>query len=63
MANTWLEYRIEDGLIVNAIVYDGISEYVAPEGLGLVERGESDGWIGWTYDAETRSFIPPASDE
>lgn len=53
----FLEYRTEDGLIVNAIVYDGDAEYSPPDGLALVERGESGAWIGWIYrDGE---FLPP----
>lgn len=45
----WLEYRTEDGLIVNAIVWDGADDYTPPDGLALIERGESGAWIGWTY--------------
>lgn len=56
MDNVWLEYRTSDGLIVNAIVYKG-GEYAAPEGLALVERTNTDAWIGWVYDGE--NFIPP----
>jgi len=53
----FLEYN-SDGLIVNAIVYDGEADYTPPDGLALVERGESEAWIGWTYaDGE---FTPPA---
>lgn len=55
----WLEYRTDEGLIVNAIVYDGTDDYTPPEGLALVERGESGAWIGWTYDSDTETFTPP----
>lgn len=54
---TWLEYRTEDGLIVNAIVWDGTDEYTPPDGLALVERGESGAWIGWSYT--DNGFTPP----
>lgn len=57
----YLEYRTEDGLIVNAIVWDGEADYTPPDGLSLVERGESEAWIGWTYDGET--FTPPPEDK
>lgn len=53
----WLEYETETGLVVNAIEYDGVSEYTPPEGLALVERGDSGAWTGWSYDGET--FTPP----
>lgn len=55
----FLEYRPDDGLIVNAIVYDGTDDYTPPEGLALVEREESEAWIGWTYNADTGEFTPP----
>lgn len=55
----WLEYRTDDGLIVNAIEYDGEADYTPPQGLALVERGDSGAWIGWTYDAENGEFTPP----
>jgi hypothetical protein len=55
----FLEYRTDDGLIVNAIVYDGEANYTPPEDLALVERGDSGAWIGWTYNAETGEFTPP----
>ena len=53
----WLEYRTNDGLIVNAIEYDGTDDYTPPEGLALIERDDSEAWIGWTYDGE--AFTPP----
>ena len=53
----FLEYRTDDGLIVNAIVWDGTDDYTPPEGLALIERGDSGAWIGWTYDGGT--FTPP----
>jgi hypothetical protein len=59
--NVWLEYRTDDGLIVNAIEYNGRDDYTPPDGLDLIERGDSEAWIGWTFDGE--SFIPPETDE
>ena len=55
--NAYLEYRTEDGLIVNAIVYDGEQPYDPGEGRAVVPLGDSGAWIGWTYtDGE---FTPP----
>ena len=57
----YLEYIIETGLIINAIVYDGESEYATNDGAGLVERADSGAWIGWLYiEGE---FIPPIETE
>lgn len=54
----WLEYRESDGMVVNAIVFnDERDHYDPPEGFGLVRRGRSRAWIGWTYDGE--SFSQP----
>lgn len=50
-------YQIADGLIVNAIEYDGETPYDPGEGLGIVEGGDSDAWINWTWDGE--KLIPP----
>ena len=52
----FLEYNA-DGLVTNAIVYDGEEPYTPPDGLSLVERGDSEAWIGWTYDGQ--GFTPP----
>ena len=56
----WLEYNTETGLVTNAIEYDGQANYTPPEGLALVERGESEAWIGWTYNPEAETFIAPS---
>jgi hypothetical protein len=61
--NIWLEYQIDDGLIVNAIVYDGETDYTPPEGLAIVERGDSGAWAGWIYDATSKTFEPPVTDQ
>ena len=53
----WLEYKTNDGLIVNAIEYDGADDYTPPDGLALVERGESGAWVGWSYT--DGDFSPP----
>jgi len=53
----FLEYNTETGLVENAIVYDGDGSYTPPEGLALVKRGDSEAWIGWTY--QDGEFSPP----
>lgn len=59
--NAYLEYRTEDGLVVNAIVWDGDQLYDPGEGRAVVPLGDSGAWIGWTYDGET--FTPPVEAE
>jgi hypothetical protein len=58
--NIWLEYRLDTGLVVNAIVWDGAEDYEPPEGLGVVRRGDSGAWAGWTYQGG--EFTPPAEE-
>lgn len=53
----WFEYQIETGQITNAIEYDGESPYDPGKGKALVEKGDSEAWIGWIYDGE--NFINP----
>ena len=62
MDSAYLEYRTEDGLIVNAIVWDGEAPYDPGEGRAVVPRGDSEAWIGWTYNADTGEFTPPADE-
>jgi hypothetical protein len=59
MDNAYLVYRISNGEVVNAIVYDGEETYDPGEGMALVLLGNSGAWIGWTYNAETNEFKPP----
>ena len=59
MDNAFLVYRLSDGLIVNAIAYDGQKPYNPGEGMGIVPLGDSGVWIGWTYNAETGQFTLP----
>lgn len=53
----WFEYIIESGQIINAIEYDGNEPYDPGEGKALIEKGESEAWVGWVYDGE--NFINP----
>ena len=51
----------DDGLVMNAIQYDGSSEYEPSPGLRIVEWDETiRPWIGWTLldDGSWQSFEP-----
>jgi hypothetical protein len=63
MANTYFLYRSTDGLILNAIVWDGQEPYQPDEGLALFSANGSGAWIGWTYNAETGEFTAPPEPE
>lgn len=53
-----------DGLVVNAIVWDGQTEYNAPDGLTVVAVPDGvGGGPGWTYDGTNWIAPPPAEDE
>lgn len=55
--NRYLVVRDNDGLVVNAVVWDGETEY-SPEGCTLVPADDHPGvWIGWRWDGE--NFQPP----
>lgn len=49
----YLIYRLSDGVVVNSIVYDGVSEYAVEEGHAMepVPAGSFAG-IGWTRTAD-----------
>jgi hypothetical protein len=51
---------IEDGIVVNVIVYDGTAELKLPEGQTLQPLGDSGAWIGWKYNSKT-AFEAPSS--
>ena len=53
MKKKYLIYKLEDGLCVNTIVWDGESPYQADEGHGIeiVPAGSFAG-IGWTRISE-----------
>ena len=53
-----------DGLVVNAIVWDGETEYNAPDGLAVVAVPDGvGGGPGWTYDGTDWIAPPPVEDE
>lgn len=52
-----------EGLVENAIVYDGEANYTPPDGLTLVEIPDGiGGGPGWTYDGTTWTAPPPPPD-
>jgi len=48
---------VKDGIIENAIDYDGVSPYTPPEGHELVSTDQFFS-IGWTWDG-TQPVAPP----
>lgn len=50
---------VENGVVVNVIVYDGVAELPLPEGQTLQPLGDSGAWIGWKYNSKT-AFEAPA---
>jgi hypothetical protein len=52
-----------DGLVVNAIVWDGETDYTPADGLTVVAiPDEISAGLGWTYDG-TNWIAPPVEDE
>ena len=52
---------IENGKVVNVIVYDGEAPLLLEVGQELVSLEGHDAWIDWTYDGETFT-APPVPD-
>ena len=52
---------IENGIIVNAIAWDGTSPYTPPDGTTLVSTDQPYN-IGWAWDG-TAPVEPPAEGE
>ena len=46
-----------NGNVVNMVVWDGESEWYPPEGMIVIESGDSGCAIGWTYKGGI--FTPP----
>lgn len=51
---------IENGVVTNVIVWDGVAELHLPEGQTLQPIGDSGAWIGWKYNSKT-AFEAPSS--
>jgi len=53
-----------DGLVVNAIVWDGQTEYNAADGLTVVAVPDGVGaGPGWTYDGSDWIAPPPSEED
>jgi len=53
-----------DGLVVNAIVWDGQTEYSAADGLTVVAVPDGVGaGPGWTYDGSDWIAPPPSEED
>jgi len=53
-----------DGLVVNAMVWDGQTEYTPADGLTVVAIPEGVGaGPGWTYDGNIFTAPPEPSDD
>lgn len=48
---------IRNGIVENVVVWDGLSEWGAPESTEVVSLEQSPAGIGWTYTDGT--FTPP----
>ena len=49
---------IENGIVINVIVWDGVDPFQLPEGQTLQPIGDSEAWIGWKYNT---TFEAPSS--
>ena len=47
----WLVIRKKDNLVVNSIVWDGVSQYEISDSTFLISKDDApDGaWVGWSY--------------
>lgn len=52
---------VEKGVVINVVVYDGVTEIHLPEGQTLQPIGDSDAWIGWKYNSKTAFTAPEVS--
>jgi hypothetical protein len=48
---------VKDALVVNTIMWDGVTPCQPPEGCEFVAVGDSGAGIGWSY--VNGQFIPP----
>lgn len=46
---------IENQVVINVIVWDGVTPITLPQGQTLQRIGDSGAWIGWKF---TTSFEP-----
>ena len=60
----YLVYKKSDGTVVNVIAYDGTSDFILDEGLGmeLVPAGSYAG-IGWLRQSDGEYLEPPVVED
>jgi len=64
MTDLYLIVRDADGLVLNAIRYDGAEPYDPGEGCTLYPWDEdARPWVGWTRNADGTWTAPPAPEE
>lgn len=51
----------QTNIVENAIVWDGVSLWIPPEGFYTQPIGDSGAGIGWSYI--NGQFVPPAPEE
>lgn len=60
--NKYLVKRESDGLVVNVVVWDGVSDYSPGDGESLISCSDWPGvWTGWRWDGN--EFVPPPEPE
>lgn len=48
---------IDNGIVINVIVWDGVTPLKMPSGKTLVRLGDSGAWIDWRYT--NGKFVSP----
>lgn len=48
---------VEDGMVVNTVLWDGVSDWGGSKGVVVELSDDSEVGIGWSYDGEL--FTPP----
>jgi len=48
---------IENGIVTNVIVWDGVTHLSLPDGVSLVPTEGTGAWVGWSYTDGI--FSPP----
>lgn len=48
---------VQDDIVINVALWDGVTKWAPPQGCIAVPVGDSGAWIGWGY--VNGQFIPP----
>lgn len=60
MENTWAVVNDETNVIVNAVVWDGVSNWAPPEGHSVYQA--SPVYIGWYWNNGEQVETPPVGE-